>query len=123
VSDKAYCTARVHEPGSWGDSRCSRFSTSTDGLCGPHRAGAARRARAELKYEADSRQRSFAWRWQTRNPDRLFHGEWRCPLCWAIVQARGPDQTVPDVAADHQSFHGDDWLAYLAAGQSAEVEA
>jgi hypothetical protein len=110
-----------------------RYPLCPSHLVDEQRAARVRRLRRE---EADVRlaeatasesQRRYAEAWRARYPEAAYTGAWACPLCGKLVQSSlaevGPghaDWPLLAAVKAHAAAHGDDWLAYRAAGLAGD---
>lgn len=128
TTEKVYCSA---ETMTWSRGRgykCDKAAKGDDGLCGVHHnreqrhADLAERWRRQDEQVARRRaQAAYVEQWRSEHPAEMFVDAWMCPLCKSAVQvAVTPREFAWDQGEQieaHQQSHGDDWTAYLEAGE------
>lgn len=73
------------------------------------------------KIKREAAQAAYVAAWRAEHPAEMFVDAWMCPFCKSAVQvAVTPREFAWDQGEQieaHQQSHGDDWTAYLEAGE------
>lgn len=79
--------------------------------------------RERIAHEQRERRAEYVARWRAEHSGLVRDAEWRCPLCNQVIQgsAVGVNLAVQMAIQQHEQWHSQDYLDYLAAGQGGRA--